>query len=120
RIAGQDARIKFPGAAYGQPTGGALLPRIGGEAKAKELLFTGDDVEAAEALRIGLVNQVVPSDQVLAIALAMAERIAANSPSTLRILKQAIERALPNDEARAFEQGEGRQVRSSPDSAIRL
>jgi enoyl-CoA hydratase/carnithine racemase len=121
RIAGDDARFKFPGATYGQPTGGAILPRIVGAAKAKELLFTGDDVDAAEAWRIGLVNQVVPIDQVLETALAMAERIAANSPATLQVLKQAVERALPIDEARALESGErGRQVRNSAETAIRM
>ena len=62
RLGGDDARFKFHGASYGRAPGGAVLPRIVGEAKAKELLFTGDEISAAEALRIGLLNQVVPSD----------------------------------------------------------
>src|SRR5260370_7043570 len=65
RIGGEDARFKFHGASYGRAPGGAVLPRIVGEAKAKELLFTGDEVSAREALRVGLLNQVVPPDQLV-------------------------------------------------------
>src|ERR1700716_4013787 len=84
RIGGDDARVKFHAASYGRAPGGAVLPRIVGDAKAKELLFTCDEVSASEALRIGLLNQVVPPEQVVDTAVAMGERIAANSPVAVR------------------------------------
>ena len=120
RIGGDDARIKFHGASYGLAPGGASLPRIVGEAKAKELLFTCDEVLADEALRIGLLNQVVPASQVLEAALAMAERIAANSPRALRVLKETIDLALPIEQAVAHEEAATRQLRGSPDQAARF
>src|SRR5207244_733164 len=50
RIGGDDARLKFHGASYGRAPGAAVLPRIVGEAKAKQLLFTGDEVSADEGV----------------------------------------------------------------------
>jgi len=81
RIGSPDARIKFHGASYGRAPGGAVLPRIIGDAKAKELLFSGDVIDGTEALRIGLFNQLVPADEVVDSAVALGARIAANSPS---------------------------------------
>src|SRR5579859_1976654 len=95
RIGGEDARFKFHGASYGRAPGGATLPRIVGDAKAKELLFTGDEVAAPEALRIGLLNQMVPSGEVVEVAVAMAQRIAGNSPAAVKALKEIIDLALP-------------------------
>ena len=120
RIGGDDARIKFHGASYGLAPGGASLPRIVGEAKAKELLFTCDEVLAKEALRIGLLNQVVPSSEVIDAAVAMAERIAANSPHAVRVLKETIDLALPIHEALAHEEAATRHLRGSPDQAARF
>jgi enoyl-CoA hydratase len=113
RIGGDDARIKFHGASYGLAPGGASLPRIVGEAKAKELLFTCDEVLADEALRIGLLNQVVPANQVVEVALGMAERIAANSPSAVRVIKETIDLALPIEQALAHEEAATRELRAS-------
>lgn len=120
RIAAADARFKFHGASYGQAPGGAVLPRIVGEAKAKEYLFTGDVVEAAEALRVGLVNQVVEAVEVVPVTLAMAERIAANSPAAVAIIKRVIDLALPIDQALAHEEAANRDLRGSSDSAQRF
>lgn len=120
RIAASDARFKFHGATYGQAVGGAVLPRIVGVAKSKELLFTGDEVDALEALRIGLVNQVVPPDELLDTAVGMATRIAANSPEAVAVLKHVVDLALPYAEAQAYEDAANRQVRASPDSAARF
>jgi enoyl-CoA hydratase len=120
RIAASDARFKFHGASYGQAPGGAMLPRILGDAKAKELLFTGDIVEAPEALRIGLVNQVVEPEDVLTHTLAMAERIAANSPAAVQTIKRTIDAALPNDAALELEHRENQAIRASTDSASRF
>jgi enoyl-CoA hydratase len=120
RVGGEDARIKFHGASYGLAPGGATLPRIVGEAKAKELLFTCDEVLAEEALRIGLLNQVVPSPQVVDAALAMAERIAANSPTAIRVIKETIDLALPIAEAVAHEEAATRELRASEGHSTRF
>ena len=120
RIGGEDARLKFHGASYGRAPGGAVLPRIVGEAKAKELLFTGDEVQAAEALRIGLLNQVVAPEAVLETAVGMGARIAANSPPAVRALKEIVERALPVDKALDYEHEVNQGMGRTPDSATRF
>jgi len=120
RISGDDGRFKFHGASYGRVLGGAILPRIVGAAKAKELLFTGDDVPAPEALRIGLVNHVVPSAEVLEYTVAMAERIAGNSPRAVQSIKDTIELALPVEQAQAFENQANRDIAQSSDSVARF
>jgi enoyl-CoA hydratase len=120
RLAGDDARFKFHGASYGQAPGGAVLPRLVGAAKAKELLFTGDEVGAAEALRIGLVNQVVPPGEVVDAALSMGARIAANSAPAVAVLKQTIDLALPVEQALAHEEAAGGELRRSAESAARF
>ena len=57
---------------------------------AYEMTLTGDPITAARALELGLVNAVVPKDQVLDAALALAERVAANAPMAVRITKQIV------------------------------
>jgi enoyl-CoA hydratase/carnithine racemase len=73
------------------------LPAIVGPAKAAELLFTGDVIDAAEALRIGLVREVAPHDELLDRARALAGRIAANPPLALRFMKEGLRRATYGD-----------------------
>jgi enoyl-CoA hydratase/carnithine racemase len=73
------------------------LPSIVGQAKAAELLFTGDPIDAAEAGRINLVSQMVPHDELMIKALALAGRIAANSPLALRYMKEGLRRTTPGD-----------------------
>jgi enoyl-CoA hydratase/carnithine racemase len=78
--------------------GGFLrLPALVGPAKAAELLFTGDPVDAAEALRIGLVSDVVPHGELLARADALASRIAANPPLAVRALKEGLRKTAYGD-----------------------
>ena len=78
--------------------GGLLrLPAIVGPAKAAELLFTGDTLDAAEALRIGLVSEVTVHAALMDRAMAMAARIAANSPVALRYMKEGLRRATYGD-----------------------
>jgi len=103
RIASEAAAFRFPGAAYGLVVGGSQLPRIVGAAFAKELLFTGRVVGAEEAMRIGLVNHVVPADQVEAATMEMARQIAGNSPQALLGTKQAVDRATEVDDAARVE-----------------
>jgi enoyl-CoA hydratase len=60
-------------------------------------LFTGEIIDAAEALRLGLVGRVVPHDELLATARSLAERIAANPPLAVARLKAGLRRALDPD-----------------------
>jgi enoyl-CoA hydratase/carnithine racemase len=73
------------------------LPQIVGPARAAELLFTGDVIDAKEAERIGLVSRVVPHDALLPTALDLAGRIAANPPLALRYMKEGLRRARNAD-----------------------
>lgn len=71
--------------------GGAfLLQRLVGPSKAAELTFTGDTIDAQQALACGLVSQVVPDGQLMNSALALAARIAANAPHALRMAKRLL------------------------------
>jgi len=71
--------------------GGAwLLPRAVGLAKAYEMAFTGDAIDAQEALACGLVSRVVPDDQLLDAARELAGRIARNPPHALRLTKRLL------------------------------
>lgn len=74
--------------------GGAwILPRVIGYPRAAELILTGDTISAAEAATIGLVNKVVPAEQVMAEARALAERIAVNPPRSIRLAKRLLREA---------------------------
>ena len=73
------------------------LPAIVGPAKAAELLFTGDVIDAAEALRIGLVSEVLPHADLMPVALALAGRIAANPPLAVQRLKAGLARSAYGD-----------------------
>lgn len=75
----------------------ARLAQLVGREKAAELLYTGAVIDAAEALRIGLVSRVVPHERVVDEALELAERIAANPPLAVRKLKAGLARALDPD-----------------------
>jgi enoyl-CoA hydratase len=75
----------------------ARLASLVGREKAAELLFTGEVIDAAEALRIGLVSRVVPHGELLPAALALAERIATNPPLAVARLKAGLREALDPD-----------------------
>jgi 2-(1,2-epoxy-1,2-dihydrophenyl)acetyl-CoA isomerase len=83
--------------------GGAyLLTRLIGPQKAKELMFFGDDVPAAEALRLGLVNAVVPAAGLEAEAQAWADRLAAGPTMAIGLMKRLVNAALDSDRGEAF------------------
>lgn len=108
-----DIRIATASARLGQPEitlanlpgwgGTQRLPRVVGEARAKELIFTGRLVDAAEALAVGLVNSVVEG-AALAAALELAGELCAHAPTALALAKQAIHAArLPGEAGFAVE-----------------
>lgn len=93
RIAGESAKFAESFVKLGiiPGDGGAwLLPFVVGHAKAAELALTGDMVDAAEALRIGLVSKVVPDAELLDAARAIAAKIAANPPQAVRMTKRLL------------------------------
>jgi 2-(1,2-epoxy-1,2-dihydrophenyl)acetyl-CoA isomerase len=87
------------------PDGGGtwLLPRVVGMARAKELIFTADIIDAAEAARIGLVNRVVPVAELEKTTRALADKIAAGPPGVLRMAKHMVNRAATSDLAAALD-----------------
>ncbi|MGW0037211.1 enoyl-CoA hydratase-related protein [Gordonia sp. NPDC003376] len=98
-----DILIAGEGASFGQPEIGlGIIPGIGGtqrltrlvgKARAMDLILTGRRVDAAEALRIGLVSRVVPDDDVLGQALVVARQIAGFSGRAVRAAKECVLRA---------------------------
>jgi enoyl-CoA hydratase/carnithine racemase len=73
------------------------LPALVGPSKAAELLLTGDVIDAAEALRIGLVSKVVPHAQLMPESAALAAKIAANPPLAVRATKEGLRRSANGD-----------------------
>jgi len=73
------------------------LPAIVGPSRAAELLFTGDIINAEEALRIGLVRNIVPHGDLMTEARALAARIAVNPPLALRYMKAGLQKAAYGD-----------------------
>ena len=97
---GCDIIIASERAKFGQPElnigiipgGGATqrLPRMIGVCRAKELIFTSDIITAEEAFKLGMINRVVPEDQLMPTAKEIAKKIATKSPAALKLAKQAI------------------------------
>jgi enoyl-CoA hydratase/carnithine racemase len=120
RIASERASFRFPGASYGLVVGGSLLPRIVGAARAKELIFTARTVEAAEAERIGLVNRVVPHDELDGAACELASQIAMQSPPAVRWSKAVIDAATTVEKGFELEIEANRALRGSPEHVERF
>lgn len=100
RIAADDAKLGQPEILLGIIPGAGgtqRLARLVGPAKAKDIIFTGRFVGAEEALAIGLVDQVVASDQVYEAALTWASKFAAGPALALRAAKQAVDSGLEVD-----------------------
>ncbi len=94
-VAAEDCRFGEPEVKFGSGIVALLLPWLAGPKAAKYLLLTGDDrVSAAEMQAMGLVARVVPAAQLVAEAVALAQRIAANDAQAVRLTKQAINRSL--------------------------
>ncbi|HXE57988.1 MAG TPA: enoyl-CoA hydratase-related protein [Gemmatimonadales bacterium] len=97
RVASENAKFGQPevklgiGPGYG---GTIRLPRLVGKGRALDLLLTGRMIDAEEALRIGLVNRVVPADRLLAEAEALLRGILDNGPLAVRLVLEAVDEGL--------------------------
>ncbi len=122
-----DIRICSDNARFGQPevglgiipgfSGTVRLARLVGMGMAKQLIYTGKNIKADEALRIGLVNEVVPQADLMNRAMELAAQIAANAPLAVKAAKLCIntEWDMDADEAIAFESGAFGQCFSTED-----
>tara|TARA_B100000676_G_scaffold267456_1_gene281820 strand:- start:3611 stop:4360 length:750 start_codon:yes stop_codon:yes gene_type:complete len=120
RLASDSASFRFPGAEYGLVVGAAALPHIVGLAKAKEFILTAKRIEAQEAKRCGLVNEVYPQEELLEQALNMAEQIAANSALAVRESKRIMDSATLNNDARHSENSINSVLRGSDEQSDRF
>ena len=102
-----DIRLASTKAKFGQPevglgitpgfSGTQRMPRLIGMGKAKELIYTADIIDAAEAYRIGLVNHVYEPEALMEEAMKMAEKIASKAPIAVKNSKEAINRGIQTD-----------------------
>ncbi len=117
-IAADDATFGLPEVDRGAMGGAAHLQRMFGVQKTRYLFFTGDMIGASEALRLGAIERVVPREQLRDVALEVAGKIAAKSPTMIRIAKEALTGIEDGDlEAKyRWEQGFTLQAYMSPDS----
>ena len=102
-----DIRYASDNAKFGQPEvslgilpgfgGTQRLPRLIGKGRAKELLYTGNMISADEAYRIGLVNKVIPQNNLLEEVTALATKIAAIAPNAVQLTKSAVNRGMDMD-----------------------
>jgi enoyl-CoA hydratase len=102
RVASENARFAQPEVSLGIPPGWGgtqRLPRLIGPGLAAEMIYTGRQVDAAEAHHIGLVNAVHPLEQLMPAAQAMAASIARNSPAAVRAAKSLIALSFTGDPA---------------------
>jgi len=100
RIASETAKFGMPEIKIGAiPAGGGTqrLPRLIGATRAKELLFSGDPIDANEAYRIGLINKVVPVEALLEEAKRMAQLLLERPPVALRMAKLAVNTGMNTD-----------------------
>lgn len=102
-----DIRIASEKAKFGQPevtlgitpgfAGTQRLPRLVGKGRAKQLLYTGDVIDAQEAYRIGLVNVVAPAEELMTTAKAVAQKIQSRAAVAVQLCKAAVNEGLDTD-----------------------
>ena len=93
-VAAEGTQLGEPEIRYGSAPVTLLMPYLIGQKKTRELLLTGDLVDAAEAERIGLVNRVVPADRLAAEVDGLADRLARTPPEVMRLTKRMLNRAM--------------------------
>jgi enoyl-CoA hydratase/carnithine racemase len=120
RIASENATFRFPGAGYGLVVAASLLPAAVGQARAKDLIFTGRTIAAAEALEMGLVNRVVPADRLEAVCAEYVVMIAASSPGAVSAAKRVINLAVLEEAAFEAEREANRELRGGADHSERF
>jgi enoyl-CoA hydratase/carnithine racemase len=108
RIAAEGARSALPETSQGQlPMAGGTqrLARLVGRGEALRLILLGEEIDAQEALRVGLVSAVVPRERLTEEAEAIAQRIASRGPLAVRYAKEAVRRGIeqPLDQALRYE-----------------
>lgn len=123
RIAGDSARVGFPEILLGIfPGGGGTqrLPRLVGPAKAKEIIWSGRQIRADEALALGIVDRVVPADEVLTAALEWAGALASGAVVAMGMAKRLIDEGLelPLPVALDLEQVAFVDVRTTDDAVV--
>lgn len=121
RIAADTAEFGLPESGVGVVPAGGTLTRLTRQIPyvwAMELMLQGDRISAAQALRYGLLNEVVPAPSLLESALDRAHRLAARSGTALEIIKEAVLRLgdLPQDQAFHTEALYGQKAFTSPDA----
>lgn len=97
RVASENAQFALSEVRIGSIPGAGgtqRLPRAIGASNAMLMLLTGDRVDAAEALRLGLVSKVVPQDALLETARGIAQRIARNAPLAVRAVKRLVQQGM--------------------------
>jgi len=100
RFAARSAQFRVSYTAFGLVPGNGgtyFLPRIVGEAKALELFWAAEPIDAQEALRIGMVNQVFDDDELLQRSLEYAHKIAERAPLAMKLVKRAVKQSLAMD-----------------------
>ena len=96
-IAGERAQFGLPEINVGVIPGGGgtqMLPKLVGEKKAKELIFTGEFISAAEALRLGIANRVVPTGKLRGEVEQLIDKLKTKSPAILKLAKLSINKSL--------------------------
>ena len=102
RLASEKARFGQPEVALGLLPGGGgtqRLPRLVGKGRALQLILSGEIISAQEAYRIGLVNEVVPAEQLIARAEAILQKIFANAPIAVAYSLEAVNKGLDTSQA---------------------
>jgi enoyl-CoA hydratase len=120
RLASDTATFRLPGASYGLVVSATLLTTAVGAAMAKDLTFTARTFDAQEALRIGLVNRLLPASELESMVVDYGRMIVANSPLAVDHAKRIINTAAISQAAMTEEQETNRVLRGGEDNVSRF